>query len=69
MDDNKIAVIGDYDSIYGFASLGLNTFPVEGEEENPFKSMPLEDILLEEDSCLWNFYRIAVPLPLLSVAK
>ncbi len=33
MDDNKIAVIGDYDSIYGFASLGLNTFPVEGEEE------------------------------------
>ena len=33
MDDNKIAVIGDYDSIYGFASLGLNTFPVEDEEE------------------------------------
>ncbi|HBZ03255.1 MAG TPA: V-type ATP synthase subunit F [Lachnospiraceae bacterium] len=33
MDDNKIAVIGDYDSIYGFASLGLSTFPVEEEEE------------------------------------
>ncbi|MBO4863956.1 MAG: V-type ATP synthase subunit F [Eubacterium sp.] len=32
-DENKIAVIGDYDSIYGFASLGLSTFPVEGEEE------------------------------------
>lgn len=32
----KIAVMGDYDSIYGFASLGLTTFPVEpgsdGEE-------------------------------------
>ncbi|SNU05761.1 V/A-type H+-transporting ATPase subunit F [Lachnospiraceae bacterium] len=32
-DENKIAVIGDYDSIYGFASLGLSTFPVEGEED------------------------------------
>ncbi len=29
----KIAVIGDYDSIYGFAALGLETFPVSGEEE------------------------------------
>ena len=25
----KIAVMGDYDSIYGFASLGLTTFAVE----------------------------------------
>ena len=25
----KIAVMGDYDSIYGFASLGLSVFPVE----------------------------------------
>ncbi len=32
-EDNKIAVIGDYDSIYGFASLGLATFPVDGYEE------------------------------------
>ena len=31
--ENKIAVMGDYDSIYGFASLGLSTFPVEGYEE------------------------------------
>ncbi|MDD7770864.1 V-type ATP synthase subunit F [Suipraeoptans intestinalis] len=29
----KIAVIGDYDSIYGFAALGLDTFPVADEEE------------------------------------
>ena len=29
----KIAVMGAYDSIYGFAALGLNTFPVEGHEE------------------------------------
>ena len=29
----KIAVIGDYDSIYGFAALGLDTFPVSRLEE------------------------------------
>ena len=29
----KIAVIGDYDSIYGFAALGLDTFPVQTQEE------------------------------------
>lgn len=29
----KIAVIGDYDSIYGFAALGLDTFPVSGSQE------------------------------------
>ena len=29
----KIAVLGDRDSIYGFAALGLDTFPVSNEEE------------------------------------
>ncbi len=29
----KIAVMGDRDSIYGFAALGLETFPVTGAEE------------------------------------
>lgn len=29
----KIAVLGDYDSIYGFAALGLDTFPVISTEE------------------------------------
>ena len=29
----KIAVLGDYDSIYGFAALGLTTFPVTAQEE------------------------------------
>ena len=29
----KIAVMGDYDSIYGFAPLGLDTYPVTGREE------------------------------------
>ncbi|MDR1017344.1 MAG: V-type ATP synthase subunit F [Lachnospiraceae bacterium] len=29
----KIGVMGDYDSIYGFAALGLETFPVKDPEE------------------------------------
>lgn len=29
----KIAVLGDYDSIYGFATLGVDTFPVKAHEE------------------------------------
>ena len=29
----KIAVVGDYDSIYGFATLGLDTLPVSGRKE------------------------------------
>ena len=29
----KIAVLGDYDSIYGFAAIGLDIFPVENAEE------------------------------------
>ncbi len=28
----KAAVIGDYDSIYGFAALGLDTFPTTDDE-------------------------------------
>lgn len=30
----KIAVMGDYDSIYGFAALGLSVFPAEDEESS-----------------------------------
>ena len=29
----KIAVLGEYASIYGFAALGLDTFPVDTPEE------------------------------------
>lgn len=29
----KIAVMGDYDSIYGFATLGLDTFPASDPSE------------------------------------
>ena len=29
---DKIAVMGDYDSIYGFAALGLSIFPDDGSD-------------------------------------
>ncbi len=29
----KIAVLGDRDSVYGFAALGLDTYPVSNEED------------------------------------
>ncbi len=29
----KVAVMGDYDSIYGFAAVGLSTFPVEEDHD------------------------------------
>lgn len=29
----RTAVLGDYDSIYGFAAVGLEIFPVDGAEE------------------------------------
>lgn len=29
----KVAVLGDRDSIYGFAAIGLDTFPVENSAE------------------------------------
>jgi V/A-type H+-transporting ATPase subunit F len=29
----KVAVLGDRDSIYGFAALGLETYPVDDREE------------------------------------
>jgi V/A-type H+-transporting ATPase subunit F len=31
---HKVAVMGDYDSIYGFQALGLDTFPVTEKEES-----------------------------------
>ncbi|MEE8825984.1 MAG: V-type ATP synthase subunit F [Eubacteriales bacterium] len=37
----KIAVMGDYDSIYGFAALGLTTFPIDmdGDMEEAAKKL------------------------------
>ena len=41
-------------------------YPVEGAMNNPFKGKRLEDFLNTEDHNLWNFHRIAVPIPLYS---
>ena len=39
----KIAVIGDYDSIYGFATLGLSICPVSTREEARAKLKQLSE--------------------------
>lgn len=39
----KIAVLGDYDSIYGFATLGLDTFPVNSPKEAEEKLIQLAE--------------------------
>ncbi|SDB28836.1 V-type ATP synthase subunit F [Eubacterium oxidoreducens] len=39
----KIAVLGSYDSIYGFAALGLDTFPVEDAKEGAEKLKKLAE--------------------------
>lgn len=41
----KIAVLGERDSIYGFATLGLETFPVEDAEsgERTLKTLAAKD--------------------------
>lgn len=40
---SRIAVMGDYDSIYGFATLGLETFPVSDPEEGAVKLKKLAE--------------------------
>ena len=40
---SKIAVIGDYDSIYGFATLGLSICPVKNREETREKLKQLAE--------------------------
>ena len=39
----KIAVVGDYDSIYGFAALGLEIFPVANRRETEERLAALAD--------------------------
>lgn len=39
----KIAVVGDYDSIYGFATLGLSICPVQNREEAKVKLRQLAE--------------------------
>ena len=47
----------------------LVIYPKESEAENPFKDKPLESFLEKEDNQYWNFYRVAVPLPVLQTPQ
>ena len=52
----KVAVVGDYDSIYGFAALGLETFPVSDVKET-------EKVFLELASGSYAVIYITEALP------
>lgn len=45
----------------------LVIYPEEGVERNPFRDKPLRELLLEieKEKSVWEFYRLAIPLPTL----
>ena len=43
----------------------LVIYPEEGQVENPFLGRAIDELLQTEESGVWGFYRLAVPLPLL----
>ncbi len=74
----RIAVLGDRDSIYGFAALGLDTYPVEDKEEAAKKLKTLADgqyaviyitealqaeLLTEIDRYVTDYLPAIIPIP------
>ncbi len=56
----KIAVIGDYDSIYGFATLGLSICPVRDREEGRRK---LRALAAKEYGIIYITEALAAQMP------
>lgn len=78
----KIAILGDRDSIYGFATLGMETFPVDDTEsaERTLKTLAAKDyaiIYITEDLCAkisdevakYNDQRLPAIIPIPGVAE
>lgn len=74
----KVAVLGDRDSIYGFAALGLDTYPVEEKEEAAKLLKTLADgtyaviyiteylqaqLETEIDSYISSYFPAIIPIP------
>ena len=74
----RIAVLGDRDSIYGFAALGLEVFPVAGTEEGAKTLRRLceqdyaviyitdalaEGLAAELDRCRQSLLPAVIPIP------
>lgn len=77
----KIAIIGDRDSIYGFATLGIETFPVENAEsgERTLKTLAAKDYAIiyitetlmaeiSEEVAKYNDQRLPAIIPIPGVA-
>lgn len=78
----KIAIMGDRDSIYGFATLGIETFPVDDTEsgERTLKTLAAKDyaiIYITEDLMAkisdevakYNDQRLPAIIPIPGVAE
>ena len=59
----KIAVMGDYDSIYGFASLGLTVFPVGNDVSAEDASKKLQKIAGSEYGVIYITEELAARIP------
>lgn len=56
----KIAVLGDYDSIYGFAAVGLDTFPVSDAQA---AAKQLHNLAENEYSVIYITESLAAQIP------
>ena len=60
MSSNKIAVVGDRDSVLGFKALGLEVFPAQaGEEAKPI----LRQLAKEDYGIVYLTEQVALQLP------
>ena len=60
MSSNKIAVVGDRDSVLGFKALGLEVFPAQaGEEAKPI----LRQLAKEDYGIVYLTEQLALQLP------
>ena len=57
----KIAVIGDYDSIYGFATLGLSICPVKTREDARKKLKQLADVAAQIEEEIEQYRENTLP--------
>ena len=56
----KIAVMGDYDSIYGFAAVGLDTYPLSDEKE---AEKQLHQLVLAQYAVIYITEELAAQIP------
>ena len=59
----KAAVMGDWDSIYGFSALGLDTFRIEAEDPDSHASGLLKRLSQSRDEAIYSTESLAKRIP------